>query len=103
MVFGSRGVGRGGLRGLQPPPTTKKKEREEKRERGEEERKKEEGEKRNQKRKEVELVYPRTCGHGPIVAPGPPGSPETPDRNEVGIWRLVSAPPFTKSCLRPCI
>ena len=39
---------------------------------GEEERKKEEREKRNQKRKEVEPVIPRTCGHRPLAAPRPP-------------------------------
>ena len=51
-----------GLRGLQPPPTEEKRRE---RERGEEKRKKEEREKRNQKRKEVEPVIARTCGHGP--------------------------------------
>ena len=48
------------------------------RERGEEERKKEEREKRIEKRKEVEPVIPRTCFHGPIVAPRPPAAPRTP-------------------------
>ena len=32
-------------------------------------------EKRNQKRKEVEPVIPRTCGHGLLVAPRPPRQP----------------------------
>ena len=87
----------GGAKGAAvPPPPVKK------REWGEEERKNEEREKRNQKRREVEPVIPRTCCHGSLVAPGPTGSHETPDRNGVGISRLASAPPFAKSCLRPC-
>ena len=93
----SRSVGRGGpVRAAAPPPKKK-----EKRERGEEERKKEEREKRNQKRKEIEPVIVRTCGHGPLVAPRQPSSPETPDRNGVGISPRVSAPPSAKSCLPP--
>ena len=88
VITGSRGVDRGGLRGLQPSPIKKK----EKKERGEKERKKEKREKRNQKRKEVEPVFQRTCGHGPLVAPRQPGSPETPDRNGAGISCLASAP-----------
>ena len=98
MLF--RGVGRGGAKGTAAPPPTKKK-REEKGGERKRERKEEKREKRNQERKEVEPVIPRTCCHGPLVAPRPPGGPETSDRNGIGILRLTSAPPFAKSCLRP--
>ena len=55
----AQGHRQGGLRGLQPPPPTKK--REEKEGRG--------MRKRNQKRKEVEPVIPRTCGPRLLAAP----------------------------------
>ena len=88
----------GGWGGCSPPPSHQKKKR---RERGERkrERKKERREKIPFKRKEVESVIP--CGHGPLMAPRPPGGSQTPKRNGVGISRLASAPPFVKSCLRP--
>ena len=58
-------------------------------------------EKRNQKRKEVKPVIPRTFGHGPLVASRLHVGPKTPDRIGVGLSRLASAPPSAKSCLRP--
>ena len=97
-MLSKQGRRQGGAKGAAAPPNQKKK----KKERGEEERKKEEREKRNQKRKEVEPVIARTCGYRPLLAPRPPGSPKTPDRNVAGISRLASAPPSVKSCLRPC-
>ena len=69
----NRGVGRGGAEGAAAPPPNQKKEkrREEREGRGREKERKKKREKRNQKRKEVDPVIPRTCGHGPLVAPDP--------------------------------
>ena len=60
---------------------------------GEEEREKQKREERIQKRKEVEPVIPRTCGHGPLVAP----RPSAPYRNGISISRLASAPPLSQN------
>ena len=80
----------GGLRGLHPPTQKKKEEKRERRRREKERRN------RNQKRTEVEPVIPRTCdicGHGPLVAPRPPGGLETPNCNGVSI----SLPPLSQN------
>ena len=86
----ARGIGRGGAEGAAAPHTKK----EEKRERGEEERKKEE--KRGIKK--LRKLNHTLQEHVVIGL----WQPQTSDRNGVSISRLASAPPFAKSCLRPC-
>ena len=99
----SRGVGRGGAEGAAAPPHQKKKGREEREGRRRERKKREEREKRNQKRKEGEPVIPRTCLQSPLLTPRSPHSPETPDRNGIGISFLTSAPPFRKILPTPLL
>ena len=86
-----QGHRQGGAKGAAAPPNKKK----EKRERGEEERKKEEKEKRNKMRKEVKPVIPRTCFHGPLVAPRPPTATR-PLTIIASAFRGRVSPPFRK-------